>query len=312
MAVLKFSVAAISAREVIRGLGPYLERMPVQMIPYQKTVSLSFSDTQTIAVASAIARFVRDQNIDPNDATLRTLTLTEEYMPVTHTLKNEYEESKPFRGKNIVVNAHLKEAVFYLCSALVEGGANLFVVPVPYSGEETVFEWLGDLLKAQICAPARTSEDDLRQRYLPVFLDINSSKLDIIIEDGWWVSRAIHEGDYPVKEGIVSIEQTTAGVTDAKRAEEKGELRYPVYAVGAASLKQELENVLSTPESVLANICQAAYISLQGKVVSIAGFGSVGRGLAHLARNHGANVIVVEDVTTDIGKERLLLALLLG
>lgn len=116
--------------------------------------------------------------------------------------------------------------------------------------------------------------------------------VDIILEDGLWITRHIIEQNLNLDGIIGSVEQTKAGVNLAVELQE--ELGYPVITVGDAELKELAESSLATPEAVVKMIIQAANWSLAGKTLTIVGYGPVGSGIAKIARSHGARVYIVE------------------
>jgi adenosylhomocysteinase len=71
-------------------------------------------------------------------------------------------------------------------------------------------------------------------------------------------------------------------------------LHCPVVALNDAPLKQEFDNLYGTGQNTIDGILRATNILIAGKTVVVAGFGWVGRGIAHKMRGHGANVIVTE------------------
>lgn len=237
---------------------------------------------------SRIKRMIRDLGLQAGDVWGQALDLTFESMPVLRRLLNEYKENKPFDGVNVLVNTHLKENTAVLCYVLKKGGANVTVVPVPYSGEDTVYELL-DEMDYKIYGRPRMNYDEMGKA-IDDSLEVNPH---LILEDGLWITNYIIEQSLET-DIIGSVEQTKAGVNLANELKEKNLLKYPIITVGNAELKEVVESGLATPESIVNTITRATNWSLAGKVVTIIGYGVVGRGIAKIARSHGARVRVVE------------------
>lgn len=121
---------------------------------------------------------------------------------------------------------------------------------------------------------------------------VDENDVNVILEDGLWITRYIVEQDVELNNIIGSIEQTKAGINLA--TELKDRLRYPIITVGNAELKESVESGLATPEAIVKMIIQAANWSLAGKRVTIIGYGVVGSGIAKIMKDHGARVRIVE------------------
>lgn len=257
----------------------------------------STGDTKSIGIkvyldslrqSAKINRMRAELGLNEQDIWDEAFDLTTDSMPVLKKLTAEYEASKPFEGKTIIVNTHLKENTAVLCYALKMGGADLAVVPVPYSGDELVYDVLSDN-DYKIYGKARMSYEAMEKAIDDAF---SNNEIDIILEDGLWITRHIVENHLDSNSIAGSVEQTKAGVNLA--VELKDELGYPVITVGNAALKELAESGLATPEAVVKMILQAANWSLAGKTLTVVGYGPVGSGIAKIARSHSARVYIVE------------------
>jgi len=235
-----------------------------------------------------IKRMKAELGLTEQDIWNEAFDLTIDSMPVLKRLTEEYEAAKPFEGKTILVNTHLKENTAVLCYALKMGGADLAMVPVPYSGDELVYDVLSDN-NYKIYGKARMSYEEMGDAIDDA---VSENEIDIILEDGLWITRHIIEKNLDSNSIVGSVEQTKAGVNLAVELREK--LGYPVITVGNAELKELAESGLATPEAVVKMIIQAANWSLAGKTLTIVGYGPVGSGIAKIARSHSARVYIVE------------------
>jgi adenosylhomocysteinase len=73
-----------------------------------------------------------------------------------------------------------------------------------------------------------------------------------------------------------------------------GALRYPIVAVNDANTKHLFDNRYGTGQSTLDGLIRATNLLLAGRTLTVAGYGSCGRGLAMRAKGMGAQVVVTE------------------
>ncbi|MCD6492558.1 MAG: adenosylhomocysteinase [Archaeoglobaceae archaeon] len=242
----------------------------------------------SIRSLSKVRKMRKELGLSENDLWDWAFDLTLDSMPVLKRLAEEYKSSRPFKGLTLMVNTHLKENTAVLCYALKEGGADLVVVPVPYSGDEIVYEVLMEN-GYDIYGEPRMNYEEMQSAIKEA---IDENDVNVILEDGLWITRYIVEQDIKLKNIIGSVEQTKAGINLATELRDK--LGYPIITVGNAELKESVESGLATPEAIVKMIIQAANWSLAGKRVTIVGYGVVGKGIAKIMRDHGARVRIVE------------------
>jgi adenosylhomocysteinase len=99
--------------------------------------------------------------------------------------------------------------------------------------------------------------------------------------------------------GVIGLsEETTGGVNIIKAIERNEGLRFPCIGVNTALMKHLFDNRYGTGQSTIEGILAATNLTVCGKVVTVAGYGWVGKGVAMRMRGLGAEVIVTEvDVT---------------
>jgi adenosylhomocysteinase len=121
---------------------------------------------------------------------------------------------------------------------------------------------------------------------------VAATRPEIVLDDGAdliaFIARENRALDF------IGIEQTTTGVMRLRAMAREEALPCPVVALNDAPLKQEFDNLYGTGQNTIDGILRATNILIAGKTVVVAGFGWVGRGIAHRMRGHGANVIVTE------------------
>ena len=213
----------------------------------------------------------------------------ESHMPVLAALRQKYEKTKPLKGVRVTGCLHVTKETGVLVRTLKAAGAEL--------------SWCG-------CNPLSTQDDVAaslaKDEGIAVFAsrgvtskeyydDIHSSmKFDphITIDDGADLTVEMHKGKPKSIRG--GTEETTTGVIRLRALQKAGKLAYPIIAVNDAETKHDFDNVYGTGQSALDGIIRATNILVAGKIVVVAGYGHVGKGIARKASGLGANVIVTE------------------
>jgi len=292
--IFKFNVSKENEEKIIKFLSEECGPLEVvrKLTDDPATIAVSIY-TEKAKIAESLERlldeFARQYGISPSEISEKKLEWTTNSMPVLMRLAEEYKDEKPLEDKTVLVNTHLKENTGVLVHILKKWGANVIVVPVPYSGDRSVYE----LLKRDVRIYGKPRMDSDREMQSAIEQALSENQVDIILEDGGWITKHITEFGYSASI-IGSVEQTKAGVNLAKELENEGKLFYPIITVGDSPLKESAESETATPESIIKNIIHASNWSLMGKTVTIVGFGPVGSGIAKIARDHGAYVMIVE------------------
>jgi adenosylhomocysteinase len=219
----------------------------------------------------------------------RRIDWAEAHMPVLVALRQKYEKSKPLKGFRVAGCLHVTKETGVLVRTLKAAGAEL--------------SWCG-------CNPLSTQDDVAaslaKDEGISVFArrgltsqeyyeDIRSSmKIDphITIDDGADLTVEMHKGRPKSIRG--GTEETTTGIVRLRAMQKAGKLIYPIIAVNDAETKHDFDNVYGTGQSALDGIIRATNILLSGKIVVVAGYGHVGKGIARRAAGLGANVMVTE------------------
>jgi adenosylhomocysteinase len=189
--------------------------------------------------------------------------------------------SEPLRGiKNIVICTHAKHSTVELCRVIHSLGIGITFFPVAYSREQEHIDTLHSL-------GVHVAEDAND----PVPFIENA---DCAIEDGARISKLIRKYNIATRKQFFTVEQTSGGY----RYFTEHPPAYPVINVAMSPLKLEIENKKATPEGVIHYFAEATGKMLGGKRVLVIGFGSIGEGLAHLARIQGAYVTVYDSLAT--------------
>jgi len=117
----------------------------------------------------------------------------------------------------------------------------------------------------------------------------------ITLDDGADLITTVHtQRTELLAEVIGGLEETTTGVVRLRAMARAGALRYPVIAVNDAMTKHFFDNRYGTGQSAIDGLLRATNVLLAGKIVTVAGYGWCGRGIAMRARGMGARVVVTE------------------
>lgn len=188
-----------------------------------------------------------------------------------------YKQSGSVKIKQVIVCTHAKFSSLELCRVLQSAAIEVTFYPVDYSKESSNID-------ALLAMGIRVIEQE--ELLLPFI-----SSADVVIEDGARITKIIQKFKPNLKESFFSVEQTSGGA----RFHKENPSSYPVIDVAMSPLKLDVENRRATPEGVIQHFSDSTGKTLGGKKVFILGFGSIGEGLARLARILGANVTVFDN-----------------
>lgn len=209
-------------------------------------------------------------------------------MKVLSYIKELYSVDKPFRNLTIATCLHITKETAVLLEYLKELGGNIVACPSnPLSTKDDIAAYLAKHgIKIFAWSGMNNEEYEWALRraldYYP----------DLIIDDGADLIVYSHRRN---RINIIgATEETTTGVNRIRKLEYEGKLKYPVIAVNNAETKWDFDNVYGTGQSVIDGIMRATNIMIAGKIVVVAGYGHVGRGIASRARGMGARVVITE------------------
>jgi len=196
-------------------------------------------------------------------------------MDVFHALIDSYEHKPIKKSQRVVVCTHATYSTYLFCVALKAKGFQVAFLPVSYSNNK---EHIEAIKAAGIDV---ITEDDLLT-LIP--------RTDLAVEDGARISKFIAQHGIRIKKYFFSVEQTSGGI----RYLAANIPEYPVIDVALSPLKLDVENRRATPEAIIQQYSEQTGQTLGGKRLLIIGFGSIGEGLARLARVLGARVTIYD------------------
>ena len=237
----------------------------------------------------------------------------ERHMPVLMKIRERFKKERPLEGIKIAASLHVTKETAVLVRTLLAGGAEVALAPCnPLSTQDDVAAALAEE-GVYVYAWRGMSERD----YYNAIGNALSIEPDITMDDGADIISTIHKlalkiedettkyaketlGDRDYEKMISKIiggtEETTTGVIRIRAMEKQGVLRYPVIAVNESYTKYLFDNRYGTGQSTWDGILRATNILVAGKVVVVAGYGWVGRGVAMRARGLGARRVIVTEV----------------
>ncbi|MEM1922148.1 MAG: adenosylhomocysteinase, partial [Desulfurococcaceae archaeon] len=225
---------------------------------------------------------------------LTKISWAEIHMPVLMKLRRIGFEKKFLKGVRIGAVLHVTKETAVLMLALRDSGAEEIVLAAsnPLSTQDDV---AAALVKEGIRVYAWRGESS--EEYYWCIRKVIESEPDIVLDDGADLHATLHS-DYVDKAELITggTEETTTGVNRLKTMEKNGVLKYPVIAVNDSNTKYLFDNRYCTGQSTFDGILIATNILVAGKVVVVAGYGWVGRGIAMRARGLGARRVVVTEV----------------
>ena len=212
------------------------------------------------------------------------------HMPVLQRIRADYAREQPFKGLTVAICLHLEPKTANLGLTIKAGGATVVMCPSnPLSTQDSTVAYLQRHLT---CFGARGEDPESYHRHFHETLDF---KPDLIVDDGAQLLSVLHKERRELLGGVIGLsEETTGGVSIIKAIERKEGLRFPCIGVNTALMKHLFDNRYGTGQSTIEGLLVATNLTVCGKVVTVAGYGWVGKGVAMRMRGLGAEVIVTE------------------
>ena len=225
----------------------------------------------------------------------KEISLAESEMPGLMAIREEYGNSKPLKGANIVGCLHMTIQTAVLIETLVHLGAsvrwsscNIFstqdhaAAAIARKGIP-VFAWKGETEEEYWWCVKQTIEGN------------KDWKPNMILDDGGDLTALMHKDYKELLKDIKGVsEETTTGVKELNKMEKDGSLLIPAFNVNDSVTKSKFDNLYGCRESLVDSIRRATDVMMSGKVAIVAGFGDVGKGSAASLRQAGARVMVTE------------------
>ena len=235
------------------------------------------------------------KDINEADYGDKEISLAESEMPGLMAIREEYGNSKPLKGANILGCLHMTiqtavliETLVYLGASVRWSSCNIFstqdhaAAAIARKGIP-VFAWKGETEEEYWWCIKQTIEGN------------KDWKPNMILDDGGDLTSLLHKDYKDLLKDIKGVsEETTTGVKELNKMEKEGTLLIPAFNVNDSVTKSKFDNLYGCRESLVDSIRRATDVMMSGKVAIVAGFGDVGKGSAASLRQAGARVMVTE------------------
>ena len=234
------------------------------------------------------------KDISQHEFGRQEIEIAETEMPGLMAIREQYGESKPLAGANIMGCLHMTIQPAVLIETLVALGAkcrwsscNIYstqdhaAAAIAQSGTP-VFAWKG------------MNEEEFWW-CIDQTIEADGWEPNMILDDGGDLTLRMHEKYPELLKNVRGLsEETTTGVLRLEQMASKGTLQVPAINVNDSVTKSKFDNLYGCKESLVDGIRRGTDVMMAGKVAVVAGFGDVGKGSAASLRGAGARVQVTE------------------
>ena len=234
------------------------------------------------------------KDISQHEFGRQEIEIAETEMPGLMAIREQYGESKPLAGANIMGCLHMTIQTAVLIETLVALGAkcrwsscNIYSTQdhaasaIAQSGTP-VFAWKG------------MNEEEFWW-CIDQTIEADGWEPNMILDDGGDLTLRMHEKYPELLKNVRGLsEETTTGVLRLEQMASKGTLQVPAINVNDSVTKSKFDNLYGCKESLVDGIRRGTDVMMAGKVAVVAGFGDVGKGSAASLRGAGARVQVTE------------------
>lgn len=212
------------------------------------------------------------------------------HMPVMQRLRADFARELPFKDLTVAICLHLEPKTANLGLTIKAGGARVVMCPSnPLSTQDSTVCYLQQHLT---CFGKRGEDAADYRRHFHETLD---REPDLIVDDGAQLLSTMHKERRETLDRVIGLsEETTGGVSIIRAIERKEGLRFPCIGVNTGLMKHLFDNRYGTGQSTVEGLLAATNLTVCGKVVTVAGYGWVGKGVALRMRGLGADVIITE------------------
>ena len=234
------------------------------------------------------------KDISQHEFGRQEIEIAETEMPGLMAIREQYGETKPLAGANIMGCLHMTIQTAVLIETLVALGAkcrwsscNIYstqdhaAAAIAQSGTP-VFAWKG------------MNEEEFWW-CIDQTIEADGWEPNMILDDGGDLTLRMHEKYPELLKNVRGLsEETTTGVLRLEQMASKGTLQVPAINVNDSVTKSKFDNLYGCKESLVDGIRRGTDVMMAGKVAVVAGFGDVGKGSAASLRGAGARVQVTE------------------
>ena len=234
------------------------------------------------------------KDISQHEFGRQEIEIAETEMPGLMAIREQYGDSKPLAGANIMGCLHMTIQTAVLIETLVALGAkcrwsscNIYstqdhaAAAIAQSGTP-VFAWKG------------MNEEEFWW-CIDQTIEADGWEPNMILDDGGDLTLRMHEKYPELLKNVRGLsEETTTGVLRLEQMASKGTLQVPAINVNDSVTQSKFDNLYGCKESLVDGLRRGTDVMMAGKVAVVAGFGDVGKGSAASLRGAGARVQVTE------------------
>jgi adenosylhomocysteinase len=237
---------------------------------------------------------VRSDVADPalaDDGAAR-IARSERSMPVLRAIRTDFAQRRPLAGLTVAACLHVTAETANLVGTLTAGSASVrLAASNPLSTQDDVAAALAAQQEVAVYARRGVPPDEYHEHLNAAI----GPGPDLVIDNGCDLSVALHTDHAELAAGVLAgCEDTPTGVLRLRAMAADGALGYPVVALDDTPTRRLADHRHGTGQSCVDAILRSTNMLLAGRTVVVAGFGSVGRGVAERARGMGSNVVVTE------------------
>src|SRR5689334_638677 len=225
----------------------------------------------------------------------KEIALAEHEMPGLMRTREEFAEAQPLKGARVTGSLHMTVETAVLIETLVALGAevrwascNIFstqdhAAAAMAKAGVPVFAWKGETEEEYWWCTDQT-------------LKFPGGKgPNMLLDDGGDLTVRVHQKFPELLRDIRGVtEETTTGVHNLYKMQQRGELKVPAFNVNDSVTKSKFDNLYGIRESLVDGIKRATDVMIAGKIALVCGYGDVGKGCAQSLRGLGATVWITE------------------
>ena len=198
------------------------------------------------------------------------------------------KRSSIFKDVKLAICLHISKETAVLVESLQSLGAEVTLVAAnPLSTQNEIASFLASKGVSVYGSKGESTGEYERQIRRAAI-----SGPDLIVDDGGELHVAYSKTD--LNTCIGGTDETTSGTMRLAALDDQRKLRYPAIPVNEAQTKHIFDNRYGTGQSAVDGLIRATGLLIAGKVVVVAGYGWVGRGVAERIRGLGGRVVVTE------------------
>ena len=213
------------------------------------------------------------------------------YSPVLNGIVRKTVSDGSLKGKRIAVVVHLEAKTALLALVLADAGAEVIVAG---SNPRTTNQSVVEALRDRGLTVVSDADGDL-QSWEKELLAAADHEPAYVIDDGAELTVRIGMHRPALFKRLKGVsEETTTGTNRLHAMEKAGKLPFPALTANDARCKHLFDNRYGTGQTTMQAVLRLTNRQIAAAVVTIVGYGYVGRGIAEYAKKMGGYVRIVE------------------